>query len=73
MRAMTPREAVQALYKVWQSDPAIARLAGTSQSTISRLRRGRIKGCDYELGRKLVELARAGQPSTADAVAGGDS
>ena len=64
---MTPTEAVNALYSAWKSDPAIARKVGSSQSTINRIRRGRIK-CDYDLGVRLVALAAAELGQTQDAV-----
>jgi hypothetical protein len=68
---MTPNEAVIALYKAWKSDPAIARRVGSSQSTINRIRRGRIK-CDYDLGVRLVSLAQSELGPASETVAAAD-
>ena len=64
LQGMTPSEAANALHRIWKSDPKIARCVGSTQSTINRIRRGRIK-CDYQLGVALIRLAESEQARAA--------
>lgn len=53
---MTPAEAIECLRERGLTETAIAALAGTSQSSVNRIRRG-VMAPGYDLGKKLVDLA----------------
>jgi hypothetical protein len=54
---MKPADAIDALLRVDLTESAIGDLVGASQSTINRVRHGRVRP-NYELGKALVDLAR---------------
>lgn len=55
---MTPANAIEALVKSGLTETAIGGKVGARQSTVNRIRRGRMQP-NYELGKALVDLAEA--------------
>ena len=55
---MTPSEAVQKLVIRGMSEAAIGEAVGAGQSTINRIRRGDTKSPSWDVGQKLIALAK---------------
>lgn len=53
---MTPAQAVEALISKGLTESGIACLAGVRQSTVNRIKRGRMQP-SYDIGKALVDLA----------------
>lgn len=67
---MEPAEAIQKLLTEGRSEHSIASAVGVNQSTINRIRNGKMQPT-YALGKGLVDLANAkSQPPAAQAGAG---
>jgi hypothetical protein len=54
---MKPADAIQALLDAGLTESAIGDLVGASQSTVNRVRHGRVRP-NYELGTALIALAQ---------------
>jgi predicted transcriptional regulator len=55
---MNPSEAIERLKRAGLTEQAIGLAVGAGQSTINRIRHG-VMQPNYELGRRLVEMAMA--------------
>lgn len=62
---MSPSQAIEHLIAQGMTEQAIASKAGTTQSTVNRIRHGQQPS--FDLGKSLVELAQQNKPRRAKA------
>ncbi|WP_426269184.1 hypothetical protein ACN9MB_13235 [Dyella kyungheensis] len=70
---MTPHDAVRALLEAGWVEVQVAEAVGTSQSTINRLKHGKVASVDYDTGSRLVQLVGKKPPKQIKPNRGGNA